>query len=71
MTVKVVVNNYVLGARVKSTPTHKLSTQQRLDSKHTLLIYTDISDNERVSIEKILSYKTEIIEGGNNGTQNN
>ena len=70
MTLKVVVNNYVLGARVKSTPTHKLSTQQRLDSKHTLLIYTDISDSERVFIERVLSRKTEVIEGGNYGTQN-
>ena len=62
MTVKVVVNNYVLGVRVKSTPTHKLTTQQRIDSKHTLLIYTDITDNERASIEKILAWKTEVVE---------
>ena len=62
MNIEVVVNNYTLGAKVKTTPTHKLVAQERLDSKHTKLMYSDVTQREIEFIEKVLSCKANIIE---------
>ena len=47
MTYKIIVNNYQLGGKVRTTPTHKIVSQERIDSKHTVIIYGDINDRER------------------------
>lgn len=61
MNIEVIVNNYSLGAKVKTTPTHKLVSQERLDSKHTKLTYSDVTQREKEFIEKVLSYKAYIV----------
>ena len=62
MNISVVVNNYVLGAKVKITPTHKITLQERIDPRHTRIIYSDVSQREREFIEKVLAYKTTVID---------
>lgn len=55
MNYKVVVNNYQLGGKVRTTPTHKIISQERIDSKHTVIVYADINDRERQFIERVLA----------------
>lgn len=62
MTYKVIVNNYQLGGKVRTTPTHKIVSQERLDSKHTVIVYGDINDRERQFIEKVLAKKLVMVE---------
>ena len=57
MKVQFTVNNYVLGAKVKTTPTHKIISQERTDKTHTIIVYDEISERELQFIEKVLSYK--------------
>ena len=59
MKVSFIVNNYVLGGKVKSTPTDKIIEQHRIDKTHTYICY-DINDREKQFIEKVLSYKGKI-----------
>lgn len=54
MKVKFVVNNYILGSRVKSTPTDKIVEQNRIDKSHTEIIY-DLSEREIAFCEKVLA----------------
>lgn len=46
MKLEITVNNYQLGAIVKSTPTHKITSKTRIDRYHTVIIYNDITENE-------------------------
>lgn len=62
MTYRVIVNNYQLGGKVRTTPTHKIVSQERVDSKHTVIIYGDINDRERQFIERVLAKKLILIE---------
>ena len=55
------VNEYVLGAKVKSTPTDKMVSQERIDKAHTEIVY-EINDREREFCEKVLAKKGEVIE---------
>ena len=61
MKVRFVVNNYMLGAKVKSTPTDKIVSQERIDKAHTEIVY-EINDREREFCEKVLAKKGEVIE---------
>ena len=61
MKVKFIVNNYTLGAKVKSTPTDKIVSQERIDKTHTEIVY-DINEREKKLCEKVLAKKGEIIE---------
>lgn len=61
MKVKFVVNNYQLGAKIKSTPVDKIVLQNRLDRYHTEVIYDELSDNEKKFCEKVLSRQGVII----------
>lgn len=54
MKVKFVVNNYIPGSRVKSTPTDKIVEQNRIDKSHTEIIY-DLSEREIAFCEKVLA----------------
>ena len=56
MEVRFVVNNYTLGAKVKSTPTDKIVSQNRIDPKHTEIVY-DINEIEKKFCEKVLAQK--------------
>lgn len=61
MKVKFTVNNYMLGAKVKSTPTDKIVSQERVDKAHTEIVY-EINDREKQFCEKVLAKKGEVIE---------
>ena len=60
MRVKFIVNNYSLGAKLKSTPIDKIISQERIDSKHTEVVY-DISEREKAFCEKVLAKKGIVI----------
>ena len=61
MTVRFTVNNYTLGAKVRTTPVHKIVKQERVDSRHTLIIYANVTERERQFIEKVLAKKAQVI----------
>ena len=61
MKVKFTVNNYMLGVKVKSTPTDKIVSQERIDKTHTEIVY-EITDREKQFCEKVLAKKGEVIE---------
>ena len=61
MKVRFVVNNYTLGAKVRSTPTDKIVSQNRIDPKHTEIVY-EITDREKQFCEKVLATKGVFIE---------
>lgn len=61
MKVQFTVNNYVLGAKVKTTPTQKIVEQNRIDKTHTIIVYDEISERELQFIEKVLSYKGKVL----------
>lgn len=61
MKVKFTVNNYMLGAKVKSTPTDKIISQERIDKTHTEIVY-EINDREKQFCEKVLAKKGEVLQ---------
>ena len=61
MKVRFVVNNYTLGTKVRSTPTDKIVSQNRIDPKHTEIVY-EITDRKKQFCEKVLAKKGEVIE---------
>lgn len=61
MKVRFVVNNYTLGTKVRSTPTDKIVSQNRIDPKHTEIVY-EITDRKKQFCEKVLANKGEVIE---------
>lgn len=61
MKVSFIVNNYTLGAKVKSTPTDKIVSMERLSNTRTEIIY-DINEREKQFCEKVLAKKGEVIE---------
>lgn len=61
MKVRFVVNNYTLGTKVKSTPTDKIVSQNRIDPKYMEIVY-EINDREKQFCEKVLAKKGEVIE---------
>lgn len=62
MKVKFIINNYQLGAKLQSTPTHKIISQSRLDKHHTEVIYDELTENEKNFCEKVLSRRGVIID---------
>lgn len=61
MKVRFVVNNYTLGAKVRSTPTDKIVSQNRIDTKHTEIVY-DIDEKEKEFCEKVLAKKGVVLQ---------
>ena len=61
MKVRLVVNNYTLGAKVRSTPTDKIVSQKRIDKTHTEIVY-EISDKEKQFCERVLAKKGEVLQ---------
>lgn len=46
MIVQFIVNNYVLGSAVRMTPTHKITKKERIDRNHTVIVYSNLTENE-------------------------
>ena len=61
MKVRFTVNNYTLGAKVRSTPTDKIVSQKRIDKTHTEIVY-EINNNEKQFCERVLAKKGERVE---------
>lgn len=59
---KWILNNYMLGAKLKSAPTHKIIIQNRLDSKKTEVIFDGLTEREYEFINKLLAKQGEILE---------
>jgi hypothetical protein len=47
-----IINNYVLGSRLRITPTHKIIEQTRLDKSHTKVVYQGLTEREVQLCEK-------------------
>ena len=62
MKVLYTVNNYILGAKVKSTTTDKIILQNRIDKTHTEIVYQFENIRQKESCDKILAKKGKIIE---------
>lgn len=62
MKVLYTVNNYMLGAKVKSTPMDKIISQNRIDKTHTEVIYQFENIRQKESCDRILAKNGKIIE---------
>lgn len=49
------INNYTLGAKLKSSPVHKIIKQERIDSKHTEVWFEGLTDNELQFVNKLFA----------------
>lgn len=62
MKVSYIVNNYQLGGKVKTTPTDKIISQNRVDRTHTEIIYHFESVKQKEFCDKVLAKNGTIIE---------
>ena len=62
LTARWVINNYTLGAKLKSAPTHKIITQNRLASKKTEVMFASLTEREYEFINKLLGKQGKILE---------
>ena len=61
MKIKYIVNNYMLGAKVRSTQTEKIISQNRIDKNKTELVYDFINMKDNEFCDKALSKKGIVI----------
>ena len=61
MKIKYIVNNYMLGAKVRSTQTEKIVAQNRIDRNKTELVYDFINMKEKEFCDRVLSKKGKLI----------
>lgn len=55
MKVIYIVNNYIVGAKVKTTPVDKLVKRTKLDGHHTELVYELDNMKEKEFCDKVLN----------------
>ena len=58
MKITYMINNYALGARFKSTPQQYLIRTERIDSRHTRVIYDVPNSKVADTIDKMLGYRS-------------
>lgn len=64
MKVIYIVNNYIVGAKLKTTPVDKLVKRTRLNAHHTELVYELDNMKEKEFCDKVLNkYGVAIING--------
>lgn len=61
MKIKYIVNNYMLGAKVRSTQTEKIISQKKIDKNKTELVYDFINMKEKEFCDRVLSKKGIVI----------
>ena len=54
MKVKYILNNYQVGAKLQSAPTHKLIRRERIDSRRTEVVF-DISEGQKEFCDKLFA----------------
>lgn len=57
MKYEVIINNYQKGAKLRTTPTHKIVEIEQIDKNHHRVIYELDSIKEKEFIEKIFAKK--------------
>ena len=62
MKVCYVVNNYSLGAKVKTTPTDRIAEQEIVGKNHTLIVYDFLNQKQKEFCDKVLAKKGQIVE---------
>ena len=67
MKVLYVVNNYMLGAKVKSTQVDKIVSQNRIDKSHVKIIYDFNNMKQKECCDKILDKLQFLYYNGNGG----
>ena len=55
MTIQYTINNYQLGAKLPTAPTHKMIIKERLDKSHTLVVFQDATMWEKDLMDKLFS----------------
>lgn len=61
MKVLYTVNNYQLGGKIKTTPTDRIISQNRIDKSHTEIVYDFETERQKEFCDKVLSKKGKII----------
>ena len=51
------INNYTLGARLRMCPVHKITKQERISPKATLIEFSELTQREIEFINKVLARK--------------
>ena len=64
MKVVYIINNYMLGARLRMTPTDKIVSQKRISKSHTEIVYVFATMKEKEYCDKLLSKAGLIIAEG-------
>ena len=62
MKVLYTVNNYQLGAKVKTTQTDRIVSQNRIDKTHTEIVYDFDNMKQKEFCDKVLSKAGKIVE---------
>lgn len=65
MKVIYIVNNYIVGAKVKTTPVDKLVKRTKLNAHHTELVYELDTMKEKEFCDKVLNKYGVVIINGN------
>ena len=55
MKIQYTVNNYQIGAIVPKCPTEKIIINKRLDENHTLVVFDNMTVNEKAHVDKYLA----------------
>lgn len=53
----VILNNYQIGAKLKTAPIHKIIKQGRISSKATKVVFEELTRNEIILCEKLFGSK--------------
>ena len=53
MNVTYTINNYTVGAKLKTAPTHKLVKRERINSNHTVVTFEGLTANEKAFCDKL------------------
>lgn len=61
MKIKYIVNNYMLGDKVRSTQTEKIISKKKIDKNKTELVYDFINMKEKEFCDRVLSKKGIVI----------
>lgn len=61
MKVEYIINNYTLGSYFKCTPLHYLILKERVDSRHTRVVYDVPNEKVKNTIDRMLSRSGKVL----------
>ena len=62
MKVVYILNNYQIGGKMKTTPTEKIIYQDRINERHTQVVYEFDSTREKEFCDKVFAKNGQIID---------